>query len=144
LACRGSAVVVGTVAPTAVRFNTRETFLYTEFQVSIARWLRPAAGRPAIRLAQAGGTVEVGGQRLEAVAEAVAFQPGVTYLLGLRPIAGSSTSVLAFPPIRDRPQWAGDLGNIYLPAELAKHEISFTQFMRDVEEAVSRCPAGNE
>jgi hypothetical protein len=103
-----------------------------------------AAGRPAIRLAQAGGPVEVAGQRLEAVAEAVAFQPGVTYLLGLTPIAGSSTSVLAFPPIRDHPLWAGDLGHVHLPAELAKHEVSFQQFIKDVEDAASRCPSGND
>ena len=139
LGCTGSTMVTGTVTPTRVRFNTRETFLYTEFQVSIAHWIRPAGGVPSIRLAQAGGSVAVAGQRMDAVTNAVLFEPGATYLLVLNAIPGASAFVLAYPPVRDKPLWAGDLPNVHLPVELATHAISFPRFVKDVGGAALRC-----
>jgi hypothetical protein len=92
-------------------------------------------------MAQPGGVVEVGGVRMEAVAEAVRFRPGASYLLVLNPIPGSSAFGLVFPPVPDHPRWSDDLRNMYLPIELTTHAVSFARLVEDVAAAAAHCPA---
>jgi hypothetical protein len=80
--CNSDAVVVGLVISSEVLLNKSETFLFTDINIQVKHWVRPASGYGTILVSVIGGAVELAGRviRTEAVAVPPLNQPRVWYL----------------------------------------------------------------
>jgi hypothetical protein len=60
LVCRSTGIVYGTVQKSRVLLNKDETFLFTDYSVHVAQWVKPERGKPEILVSMNGGAARVG------------------------------------------------------------------------------------
>jgi hypothetical protein len=102
LVCTSAAIVIGQAVGSRAILNRSETFLVTDFEVSVSEWLRPSGGPRVIHVAMFGGEVEAGGRMLKAMALPLLDQHAPA-LLFLKTIPGTSRAyALHTPPVRVR------------------------------------------
>jgi hypothetical protein len=98
--CASAAIVMGEAIESRVILNRSETFLVTDFEVSVSEWLRPNGGSRVIHVTMFGGEVEAGGKTLKATSSPP-LDLHAPALLFLKKIPGTSQAyVLDTLPIR--------------------------------------------
>lgn len=141
--CRGDALVVGTATPQKVLLNCTETFLFTEYDVTVTRWLYPTRdGAPTIRLSVEGGRAVVGGRLTEATIGTPPV-PGNEYLFMLRRIPDTQGFTIARKPVSSKESLQAGLSRFSLPAEVAADAVTFASLVDDLAKIpVSECQGG--
>jgi hypothetical protein len=140
LACSAPVVVVGKPTPRRVRMNEAGTFLFTEYSVSVSRWIVQNAPVPrsGIEFLVEGGEVAVGGDRIVADSGQSLLRD-MEYLLFLKPIPDSRAFVPAQPPIPVHRGWSAELPFAKLPQEIKAEHVTFDTFVADLVAATSAC-----
>ena len=76
LACSTQLVVLGRAEQRAVHLNQRETYLFTDYDVHVERWLRPEHGAPSLTGRVDGGRVPIAGRPTIAGLRTLYIRPG--------------------------------------------------------------------
>ena len=69
LVCRSAGIAYGNVKRSRVLLNKDETFLFTDYVVQVAQWVKPERGPTEILVSQNGGSVRVGTTVLRATTD---------------------------------------------------------------------------
>ena len=83
--CISPAVILGQPISTKTFLNEQETFLYTNYEIAIERWIRPTSNSALIVASKLGGAVRVNGKLLS-YSTGFAIETGKLYILFLRQI----------------------------------------------------------
>lgn len=139
LACGYDAVVLGTPTPSAVRINNRGTWLYTEHEFHVRRWVYPALETTTeIEVLTNGGTLNVGGQTTT-VSAGEPLEARKEYLIFLKRVPGSRAFSLTRRGLIDTDGWTDRLQIAVLPYELQHGDVPFDRFVDDLAIAAGRC-----
>jgi len=133
LACRSEIIIVGHPESQRALLNKSETFLFTDFEVAVERWIRPAGTvARTVSVSLAGGQVEVAGRLLTATYDPLPKlrQP---YVFSLRKLPDSAGNVATEVPFKIEPASLDVVGPI-----LSK-PIRLDGFLQELERAVQRC-----
>ena len=141
--CRGDALIVGTAAPKDVLLNVNESFLFTEYEIAVRRWLSPGReGAPTVVLSMEGGRAIVGG-RLTETTIGTPIVPETEYLLVLRRIPGAQGFALARIPASSLEPPRISMAQFRLPNELLGDAVTFDKLVDDLANLTpARCNSG--
>lgn len=92
--CRSAAVVIGRPVFARTLLTRQETLLFTDFQIAIDRWIRPAVGDNQIMVSMGGGRARVAGKTLLEVDTGRFLEVGQVYALFLRWSAQGKTHLI--------------------------------------------------
>ena len=120
-----------------VRLNKSESYLYTEYQLRVERWIHPGGGPPSVTLLTGGGRVFVGGALTETL-PGLSRETG-THLFVLSQVPRSTAFILKGPLLTQGPSWLDPLRYDFLPNELNGNRMTFDQFVEDLTLARSSC-----
>jgi len=139
LACGDDAVVLGTPTRSAVRINNRGTWLYTEHEFHVRRWVYPALETTTeIEVLTHGGTLNVGGQTTT-VSAGEPLEARKEYLVFLKRVPGTRAFSLTRRGLIDTDGWADRLQMAVLPYELEHGDVPLDRFIDDLAIAAGNC-----
>lgn len=139
LSCSGERIALGRAQERAVHLNQKETFLFTDYDVDVERWLRPddPHGAPSLKLSVSGGRVTIGGRRTT-VDDGKPLDPAKRYILFLKQIPGSSYLTPTRPPLADGDRW------ITAIPETSAESIRADSLADDIARLGRTCPPDRE
>lgn len=138
LACSTQLVVLGRAEQRATRLNQRETYLFTDYDVEVERWLRPEHGAPSLKLSVSGGRVTIAGRPTIAGAQDP-LDPTNAYIFFLEHIPGSGSLTPVGPPLADGDRWATAVRGLSLIPELANANVRLDSLADDIARVGRRC-----
>lgn len=142
LVCSRDAVLVGNVTSSRTLLNGDGTFLFTDYDIAVERWLYPHTNAAVtISIAVAGGIVRVAGQRVTAIGgRSLDLSEG--YLFFLVAIPESSSFTPRGRPIRVHDGKPSEVHESVLPIELRGNAVSLASFVDALAVAGASCTGG--
>jgi hypothetical protein len=131
LACPTPLVALGRAEQRAVHLNRRETYLFTDYDVAVERWLRPEQAAPSLKLSVSGGRVRIG-RKLTSAEDGRPLDPTKRYILFLQPIPGSGFLTLVRTPLAEGDRWATAVRAFSLTQEVANESIRLDSLADDI------------
>jgi len=140
LACSGERIVLGRAEERAVHLNQRETFLFTDYDVAVERWLRPddPHGAPSLNLSVSGGRVTIGGRPTSAV-DGKPFERTRRYIFFLQRIPGSTYLTPTRPSLADGERWSSAIPDVSLIPETSAETVRFDSLANDLARLGRTC-----
>jgi hypothetical protein len=138
LACSTRLVVLGRAAERGVHLNQRETYLFTDYDVEVERWLRPEHGAPSLKLSVAGGRVIIAGAPTIAGAQAP-LSPTKRYIFFVEQIPGSGSLTPTRPPLAEGDRWTSAVRDLSLIPEIANRYVQLDSLADDIERSGHGC-----
>lgn len=141
LGCSAPVVVLGRAEERATRLNQRETFLFTDYQIEVERWLRPEHGAPSLKLSVSGGRVTIAGKRTIAGGQEP-LEPTTRYIFFLQHIPGSGSLTPTRPPFAEGDRWATAVRDLSLIPDIADGKIRLDSLADDITRVGRTCAPG--
>jgi len=141
LACSTQLVVLGRAEQRAVHLNQRETYLFTDYDVHVERWLRPEHGAPSLKVSVDGGRVTIAGRPTIAGAEDP-LHPAKRFIFRLQHIPGSGSLTPVGPPLADGDRWATAVRYLTLTSEVANATVQLDSLAGDIARVGRSCAPG--
>jgi hypothetical protein len=141
LACSPQMVVLGRAEHRATRLNQRESYLFTDYDVDVERWLRPEQGTASLKLSVSGGRVTIAGRPTVAGAQDP-LDPTKRYIFFLQHIPGSGSLTPVRPPLADGDRWATAVRDLSLIPELADANVRLESLADDLSRLGRTCAPG--
>jgi hypothetical protein len=140
LACLGEQIVLGRAEERGVHLNQRGTFLFTDYDVAVERWLRPddPRGAPSLKLSVSGGRVTVGGRSTTAEG-GKPLDRTRRYIFFLQQIPGSTYLTPSRPSLADGDPWIRAIPDLALIPETAAETIRFDSLANDIARLGGSC-----
>jgi hypothetical protein len=139
--CASPVIVVGRAQQRGVLLNEKETYLFTDYDVSVERWLRPEHGAQALRMSVSGGRVKIGGKPTVAGAKEP-LEASRQYILFLQHIPGSGSLTPVRPPVTEGIRWVQVFPDVQLLPELAGSSVRLEIFADDIARLSNGCDPG--
>ena len=141
LACSTQLVALGRAEERAVHLNQRETYLFTDYDVDVERWLRPEHGAPSLKLSVSGGRVRIGGKLTSAV-DGKPLDRTKRYILFLQPIPGSGSLTRSRAALEEGDRWATAVRDLSLTPEVANANVRLDSLAEDIARVGRSCAPG--
>jgi hypothetical protein len=139
LACSAPLVALGRAEERATHLNQRETYLFTDYDVDVERWIRPRDGAPSVKLSVSGGRVTIAG-RPTIAGDHDPLDPMKRYLFLLQPIPGSGSLTPTRPPLADGDPWSPAIRDLSLIPETASETIRLDSVADGLARLGRACP----
>ena len=145
LACSAEVIALGRAQVRAVHLNQKETFLFTDYDIDVERWLRPddPHGAPSLKLSISGGRVTIGGIPTS-TGDGKPLDPTRRYILFLKQIPGSAYFTLTRPALRDGDRWETVFHGVSLIPETSAESIRADSLGDDLARLGRTCAPGRE
>ena len=133
LACRSDIVIVGHAEAQRTLLTKSENFFFTDFEVAVERWIRPASSvARTVSASLLGGEVELAGRRLSATFDGLPklHQPYVFFLRKLRDDVGN---VPTETPLKI------DTPSLDVSAAILAKPVALDLLLKELQRAVERC-----
>ena len=141
LTCSTQLVVLGRAEQRAVHLNQRETYLFTDYDVHVERWLRPEHGAPSLNVSIDGGRVTIAGRPTIAGAEDP-LPPTQRFIFLLQPIPGSGSLTPLGRPLADGDRWATAVRYLSLTSEILEAKVQLDSLAGDIATVGRSCAPG--
>jgi hypothetical protein len=139
--CASPLIVVGHAQRRGVLLNEKETYLFTDYDVTVERWLRPEHGAPSLRMSVSGGRVNIGGKPTVAGAKEP-LEASRQYIFFLQHIPGSGSLTPLRPPVTEGIRWVQAFPDAQLLPELAGSSVRLETFADDIARLSNGCDPG--
>lgn len=139
LVCDKDAVVLGRPKLRKVLLNERQSYLFSEYDVAIERWLYPTGhGRDSITISLPGGRAHVRGVPI-VVGHGRPLDPSRRYIFLLTRIPGSASLTPRGTPITEGDHWPSVVRTLHIPPELRGEAVRLDTLAYDIEQIRPLC-----
>ena len=140
LSCSAETIALGRAQVRAVHLNQKETFLFTDYDVDVERWLRPDDPHraPSLKLSTSGGRVTIGGIPTS-TGDGQPLDPTKRYILFLKQIPGSAYFTLTRPALPDGDRWETVFHGVSLIPETSAESIRADSLADDIARLGRTC-----